>query len=301
MTLFNKIIGRVNIVNLIYRTDTDYDTVASCYAITGGGFEKKTDLPDKNAPNIVVITGVGVISKKKNEMSESLYGRLSSDVFLSNVDKDGTLSFVRKQQLENLSCRPVIMLPAPRIDIDSLFDSWNKEISFKLITKFSCQGEIVSRAILSKIRLPVLLLLLSTLLANYFLTGKTRDRYARNQYLLNALKNESLSVSQHRNIDYSSGKIDFAYLADRIGASVPSSVTLTALSMQPVTKKIETCKEIQFIERCIVLSGYAADTESITEFVHRLNNYKIAEKLTLSSIVRNTEKKSIDFKITLQL
>lgn len=301
MSLLNKIIGKVNIINLHYLTGVDYDMTVGCYAITSEGFDKVKDLADKNAPDIVVITGAGVISKNKDEVTEGLSKRLDKDSFLSMIDKDGTMSFVRKLQLANMPYQPIIAIPAAQFNIDSLFELWNSEVSFKVILKFTYSGNIISRAILAKVKMPILLLFLSALIGNYYLTNKTRDRYASNQVLVSSLKQKNLPFTQNQNIDFSSKKINFAYLADRIGASTPATITLTALSIQPVTKKIETQKEIQLDKSLVVIAGSAVNTESITEFTNNLNSHRIAKELILSSIERNQDKNVINFKITLRL
>ena len=88
---------------------------------------------------------------------------------------------------------------------------------------------------------------------------------------------------QLRELGWNKG-LSFAYLADRIGRSVPASITLNELSVNPERDRLGTNGEGEKYEQNIIrISGKTANPEAVNDWIYRLKDETWVNRVTLES------------------
>lgn len=156
----------------------------------------------------------------------------------------------------------------------------------------------------------VLCFLFASLMANYFIYEKVRNK---NQLLLEQIgsNKELLKKIQQKqsllktreelvsNISFSHDPL-FAYYSDRIAKEVPSEITLSKLELAPQEKSSINKDLIQFINNKILISGITSSSEPLDSWIRSLKAYRwISDIIIANYYDSNSEPPRFDLEIIL--
>ncbi|AOW20763.1 hypothetical protein [Urechidicola croceus] len=152
-------------------------------------------------------------------------------------------------------------------------------------------------------------LLFGLLLVNFlvFSNYRTKINALSNEQQVNENYKENLlqlnkNIERKRNVvkditSVSSSKISF-YL-DEIGTSIPNSILLTQLYLQPILKTIKKENEILFSANTIVVKGKSYKSHDFSDWINLLENKKWIEKIAVIEYGVGTNSKTEEFEINL--
>ena len=282
--------------------------------------------PEANVYPVLVLCGGHGVIVKESETATDLIARVcnQNDRFRWSRYPDSSgehFAFAQRTQLlpleEWLQDVPVVdlqlsALPNPdqqsRATLERADRFYRPELSWKMFLKPSAQSTILANGIVSRLRLPVLGLLLLLLIGNYLLSDHLTAQKQQWQQQVDIARTrlgqqERLSdQKQQLWQDFNRlPEIPYALICDRIAEAVPADISLTELSVQPLQKKLEEHKTLALDERIITLKGMAIQADEITEFAQRLQQNPLIQTLTLIRLEQETETPFFRFHIRMSL
>jgi Tfp pilus assembly protein PilN len=327
MRIVQKILNRIHVLHITFN---DADSLSACLIkYRNGKFVSQhedfditsVETAKEQIPVIVLLKGYGVISKDC-DASKEIISRVTSDKnnFLWNFDYKGHISFVRTEQVEKILGKikkgqnRIIGIECLSSDADEqtienrIWQITKERLSIRNIIKPMAYSSRLAMMIFHKVKLTVLILILLLLVANTFISRNISDEYRQNNAKLLILQKQHGQVSsitqqkQQAIAGYSKRlpiKIAFAY--DRIAILTPDEITLSELSIQPLSKPLESGKEPKLHENRIYVNGFTHDYESISEYINNLEKEEFIEKLTLISVVQDNKTSVFNFKINIDI
>lgn len=261
-----------------------------------------------SAPVILLVTGYGVVCKEQGEDSPVISRILSDTNTFFYKEKDGVVSFIRREQLEQVS----VLFEKNNIevgDIDFITGEItpekivshvqcfvNKNITLKRIFTPGRSGSVIAMCIYKNIRLYLFALLFILLSVNLFIKGKLEKRYSIQTAELSSLRkqNELLQeVSQEKDkiMQVFRDNISRGYgmLCDYLAAGVPADIILQRMGVQPLRKALSNGESPDILADTIIISGYTSRTESITCFIQNIEKEEYINKVQLKQMKQDKE------------
>ena len=318
MISLRNILSRFHIVVANFEQDGNYSMLQyQCRyrkgTIASGPPEEITaqDKIEHSIPLLLYVSGYGVICKPA-EQATQIVGESSK--FISTHQKNGTICFVRKSQISLLLERLGSSLlhtgcVGNDLDVISLGkEYYNSQINVKSLFCLGTMGSQLSLQLYKKIKLPILITVLGTLLLNFAVGGAVEKKCIENHALLMMLQHakgrqdELTKQGQDMLNELSSGiNSGFAYLSDCIGSAVPDSVILNNLTVQPPVKRIEEGKPFHVETHKVVIKGESINASDISLFVSRLKNMNDVRDLKISSVGQSRDGQTLHFVIEIEV
>lgn len=254
----------------------------------------------------VTVSGRGVVAKP---VSSELAARVRGDAetFLA-TESAGRIGFVRRERLQPL----LDELAAAAIRPQRLFVATSPEeaaretlaaLRWRQLVRPTNEGSALAQAVARRTGLPVLGLLLLLLSANAAVSPSLN---ARRQTLQTALAARTRSGSEAAatdarqralRLEFSAAATNRALLCDRIGAAVPEHVALTALEVEPLTRRFEAHKPLERRRDAVVVRGTAPDAGAVSVFVERLAAEPAWRTVRLAAVERTRDAEELSFSI----
>lgn len=334
MNLLHKILPRAGVLTVIF-SDGDNYTVRLLKCRRRGGATECSDAEDvagpedigkelTSCPVIVAVGGYGVISK---ETSADITGKVMADEsgFLWS-EHGGTISFVREQQLAGLrrtledARAKVVLTECIRHEknagderlkqtVTEIVDRfYTKNLRFGNIIRPTAQGSALAQLAASKLKLPVLGIVMLVLTINALYAPKVRGRYenARMEF-------EAVSKTIGQSGEASRRQQEFlaeyartlprriSLMCDRTAMALPGDITLTSLAVQPPARSPENNRKTVFANDCMVITGESPSSGSISQYVAALGGLDFARQVHLTSVQQEKDNNMFVFKITVDL
>lgn len=153
-------------------------------------------------------------------------------------------------------------------------------------------------------------LLFGILLVNFLLYNSFDNRYRRyqeeyteNQELLNKLDNLETEYSRRQAFfkdNAGAGNSRYSYYADRLAFLLPSPITLTELTLDPISENIKQGREIQKREGLIIISGETNESLLLNKYIRDIENEYWVEDVNLINYQSEANRKG-EFTIEITL
>lgn len=250
---------------------------------------------------VLFVTGESVGSRYYDE-SDPICRRIetNSDLYVS-VHDAGIMDYVRKSVVDSAmrdSCIGMIGVVVCRelnsADIeDEVKAIRDKRLSWSALKKDIPLADFLSSKLLKQILLPVLLLYLAVLLANFIVHSKLTKRLSeiRSTYAIESVEAKKRSAitqaQKHLLSEYEAvPDIGMSALFDAVACSVPGDVRLTSLSINAPLMKI--CGEALF-------------SETAMSFVDSLRNVMKSETVNVVMLEKDKKEGLFRFEIHVKL
>lgn len=314
MSLLDKIVGKVDILS-VHFTDKDACdmTLLQCraadmtiisehdhYAIT-----PQSELGKR--PLFVALSGNGVISKATGELSFA-----STQNLLLYTSTDGIDAVVRAERydmvvklLDVVGATPlgVIVTAQPNKEVlcREAAAMWRTNAKWRNLMRLDSRSNALCRVVVGRIAAPLLVVLLATLAANYFVNSSIREEYIATQTILRAYRQKSVDSSDKSSLEFSAGeaRTSFAVLCDKIGRCTPPEITLTSLIVQPVKGKVESGRKVEVAQGTTEVRGTCRSSDYISQFTSSLKQVESIGTVKLTALERDKESGLLNFKIEL--
>ena len=264
-----------------------------------------------SVPLLLYVCGYGVIHKPALQAAQIL---ADQEKFLSTLQNDGTVCFVRRSQIGPLlewlgNSLLHIGCVSNEHDIVSLGkEYYTSHVNVKALLRADTVGSQLSVQLYKKAKLPVLIAILGMLLVNFAISGAVEKKYNEGGALLIALQNakgrqDERSKQEHdmlRELDRGV-RLGFAYLSDCIGSAVPESVVLHNLSIQPPVRRIEEGRPFHIALSKIVIKGETMNATEVSLFVSRLRGIERAREVKIISVEQSREGQAVRFVIEIEV
>lgn len=282
-------------------------------------------------PVLISVSGHGVITKPSEEAAivekvtsdpERFAWSFSDATLRSDPDaRTGSISFVRREQVEQLGQRleengipsagirygPTAADPEQEAELQAKH-FYRDSLKWRTLLRPTPAGCVIAKTLARRLRLPVLGVMLLLLLLNTLAYDSLRERRARQRTVLSA-REKTQNVSQTRSEQRRAAVADFsrrlpyrhALLLDRAASHVPSSVTLTSLAVQPLSKTLEEGKDPVFASNTLSIRGVTNDASAVSELMTGLRSEPPLHEARLEGLEQNRESGATEFKITVAL
>lgn len=269
------------------------------------------ETPRSSLPLLLYVRGYGVIDKPARQADQVIADK---GKFLFSDRQDGTVCFVRRSQIGPLlekEGKNLLHVECVREDTDVVAacrECYASCVTWKNVLRTDTLGERLAHRLYQKVRLFVPMIVLGALSVNFAVRGPVDEKYAENHALLVALQKEKgrrneLSKQERELLGtFSTGICSgFARLGDRIGRSVPESLVLRQLSVQPLAKPLETGKPLRLETSVVRIKGLSWDASGISLFAARLRDIEGVRGVKIASMEKTRDGKSLDFIIEMEL
>lgn len=274
-------------------------------------------------PVVIWFTGEGIITKLFDETGGGMERITVGGEFLwerESFSGDGMkIVFTRKERIEALSAVlekqkvPVAGIHlSPSVDEREyesyLFRFFQEELKWKVLMEPTERGSCLCTLLRRKLRLPVLVCLLSLLLVNFLWNDTLRKRHSllqaeltRVERNVSARDKHSREVERVVNEYRRTGNRRNAFIVDRMAAVIPPEVVLESLEIGPLLKVYEKGKPLSIRDGLLRCKGRCAITEKITRFIGELTKTDFAREVKLISLERERDTGQSLFKIEIRL
>jgi hypothetical protein len=93
---------------------------------------------------------------------------------------------------------------------------------------------------------------------------------------------------------------NYTMVLDRIGLTMPNSISLKSVSINPVLSKFTKNQEVIIKNRCLIVKGETKNTNDVSNWINALNEEQWVDRLTISSYVLTENVLHFDFEIVLK-
>lgn len=334
MNLVCFLLNRITLLHLSFeKTGTESLTTSTVFLLK----EKKTSatrqqIPvvndwlkkyPKSIPLAIEIKGEGVL-RKNCTPSDPLYDRIckgSEFIWEESAETDGSslLTFIRKekialllQSLEKNRITPILLFFGKEGQREAeenhcIISLLRLQLSFRQLIKPET-GNILSRILFHRIKIPLLLLLLLMAIINTSIYRSVSEKYNHSQAVLFRLRQtnksqagDDLKLSRFFESHYRSSTTNYSFLADRIALSLPEQIKLTELSFFPLLRPLEKEKPIQILQNTIRIRGETPEVEAISSLTRALKQIYSFDGIILTSLEQERETGKFRFEITITL
>ena len=195
----------------------------------------------KPYPTLLYVCGYGVLTKQKEQIDKIITDK---NKFLFSQQQDGSISFVKRSQVDSLSEKfhtPLLGLgcaknPSAAIELGK--KEYEETLRFRKLFRLDKTGDLLAALIYERMKWPVLIIALILVAINFIVRGPLEKKYNENHALLVVMQKEKgrkkdLSEQQKELLqEFSSGiHARFASLADKVAQCVPEHILLHELSI----------------------------------------------------------------------
>lgn len=258
----------------------------------------------------VTVSGRGVVARSA---ASELAARVQGDTktFLT-TESAGRVCFVRRERLQPL----LDELAAADIHPQRIFAAATPDeaahrtlaaLHWRQFVRPTAEGSALAQAVVRRTALPLLVCLLLLLTAN---AAVRPSLAARHQALRTALEVRKRTVSEAAASDarqrdllfeFSAPEASRSLLCDRIGAAAPRTVTLTALEIEPLTRRFEAGKALERRRGAAIVRGMASDAGAVSAFVEALAADPSWQAVRLAAVERERDTEGLTFRIEIAI
>lgn len=290
-------------------------TQADVYLFRRGKLEATTWEATKSTLVALVVCGTGVVTKA-DEAEITARVKADEQTFLwSSVA--GNTSFVRRDRLAKahdlLDAHKVVAVRAFCADRTDDFAQTAPVFTRRIYDELGWrtllwpptrESSAVLQTLVRRVGPAILGLLLAVLTANAVFSPRLN---ARRQTLQTELSKRERNRTGEAEADRRQRRllaefrqqpaVSRAVVCDRVARAVPERVRLTALDVEPLTKRFEAQKTLQRREQTLVVVGLAPAAGDISAFVQALSELDCCDEVQLVNVEHAREGNSLQFRI----
>lgn len=318
MISLKHILPYFNLVVADYITGEDYHpTCYRCYFRKGRievlptTEEGSKHSRQKPYPTLLYVCGYGVLTKQKGQIDKIISDK---NKFLFSQQQDGSISFVKRSQIDSLSEKfhtPLLGLgcakdPSEAIELGK--KEYEDTLRFRKLFRLDKTGDLLATLIYERMKWPVLIIALILVAINFIVRGPLEKKYNENHALLVVMQKEKgrkkdLSEQQKELLqEFSSGiHARFASLADKVAQCVPEHILLHELSIQPLSQPLEERKALRIEPFTLLVRGDSPQTSDISRFVSNLREIEGVNELKIISVEQSRDERLLNFEIKIKL
>ena len=265
----------------------------------------------KQYPTLLYVCGYGVLTKQKEQIDKIITDK---NKFLFSQQQDGSISFVKKSQIDSLSEKfhtPLLGLgcakdPSEAIELGK--KEYEDTLRFRKLFRLDKTGDLLAALIYERMKWPVLIIALILVAINFIVRGPLEKKYNENHALLVVMQKEKgrkkdLSEQQKELLqEFSSGiHARFASLADKVAQCVPEHILLHELSIQPLSQPLEEREALRIEPFTLLVRGDSPQTSDISRFVSNLREIEEVNELKIISVEQSRDGRLLNFEIKIKL
>ena len=265
----------------------------------------------KPYPTLLYVCGYGVLTKQKEQIDKIITDK---NKFLFSQQQDGSISFVKKSQIDSLSEKfhtPLLGLgcakdPSEAIELGK--KKYEDTLRFRKLFRLDKTGDLLAALIYERMKWPVLIIALILVAINFIVRGPLEKKYNENHALLVVMQKEKgrkkdLSEQQKELLqEFSSGiHARFASLADKVAQCVPEHILLHELSIQPLSQPLEEREALRIEPFTLLVRGDSPQTSDISRFVSNLREIEEVNELKIISVEQSRDGRLLNFEIKIKL
>lgn len=312
MKILPRIFSRIAFVRTEFAPDGTFRT--EVFLWHGGATAPAERTAAKHALTAVIACGHGVVTKHTDTQIAARV-KADAETFLWS-SSNGQFSFVRRERLEELrgELAGEGIVPVAVFCADAAADFHTQAALFatqvydtvrwlwllRLTDGSSAAAQVLAR----RLRFPVLGAFLLLLAANAFFSPRLMARRQALQTELAARERSasgaaSANARQRRLLAEFSAAPDVsrALLCDRIAGAVPEAVVLTALEVEPLTKRFEAGKPLERREEVVVIRGTAPAAGDVSAFTRQLTTSAGCRAVQLANVEKERDGDRLSFRI----
>ena len=278
-------------------------------------------------PLFVLVSGEGILTKEYRTGEEGI-GRITEnpDLWYEREKLEGDrllLRFMRREKLDRfLQAQVGVQVDGLRFfegkEADFLssapvFSAFveallEQEFSLKRLLQPDEGGVRLVNRIFRRLRLPVLGVWLGILLLNFGATSWLEERsqeqqrlWAEQQRLQKGRSRENERIRELTAKIREREIVGCALLLDRLAHCVPEAVSLSALTLAPLTEKVKSGKLPQTDSGIVLLEGETLQPVQINRFCERLAAESFCKEVRLTGMKQIKESKNYRFEIEVEL
>lgn len=276
-------------------------------------------------PVLVLVGGYGVITRQADISGEIVSKVTAEGSGLLWTVSGNDISFVKEEQLRSLKMSLTEIkanvidtqcVPGgneQREDIKCMAAEYSgryyfERVNIKSLLTPSPAGSVIARLTASKLKLPVLVLILASLVVNAMVGPDVRARHEIVGMELQALRKtigqaDDATNRQQELLSEYARRLPrrISFICDRAAMLLPEGITLTSLSVQRPLQSIDDDKKAMFAYDIVEIAGKSADSYGISDYITKLDESGIALHVRLTSMERERESGLFSFRITLEL
>lgn len=265
----------------------------------------------KPYPTLLYVCGYGVLTKQKGQIDKIISDK---NKFLFSQQQDGSISFVKRSQIDSLSEKfhtPLLGLgcakdPSEAIELGK--KEYEDTLRFRKLFRLDKTGDLLATLIYERMKWPVLIIALILVAINFIVRGPLEKKYNENHALLVVMQKEKgrkkdLSEQQKELLqEFSSGiHARFASLADKVAQCVPEHILLHELSIQPLSQPLEEREALRIEPFTLLVRGDSPQTSDISRFVSNLREIEGVNELKIISVEQSRDERLLNFEIKIKL
>lgn len=312
MNLLRYIFGQVVVVDIRFLPDGTTDKNVFLCRRDGDALlsEEPLNVLAKRYATVAVCYGAGVISRPLR--GDATEARIKSDCgeFVWN-ETDNGISFMRRDAFAAAmpAMNDDVVLQRIYCDLSPTEAArrFRESVVWRDMFRIDDRGSSLCRYVAKLAILPVLTVYLVAVAAGTILRGRYDSRVQELQSELKSLDavQRSVSVSSaeyDRMADAFARRLPMKYsvVCDRIGAGIPDCTHLTALDIEPLSKRYKVGEALKRTERLVSLTGRCTDPSSVVVLTDYLSEQALFNNVELRSISR-TRDGDMEFKIEMRL
>ena len=265
----------------------------------------------KPYPTLLYVCGYGVLTKQKEQIDKIITDK---NKFLFSQQQDGSISFVKRSQVDSLSEKfhtPLLGLgcaknPSAAIELGK--KEYEETLRFRKLFRLDKTGDLLAALIYERMKWPVLIIALILVAINFIVRGPLEKKYNENHALLVVMQKEKgrkkdLSEQQKELLqEFSSGiHARFASLADKVAQCVPEHILLHELSIQPLSQPLEEREALRIEPFTLLVRGDSPQTSDISRLVSNLREIEGITDLKIMSVEQSRDERLLNFEIKIKL
>ena len=265
----------------------------------------------KPYPTLLYVCGYGVLTKQKEQIDKIITDK---NKFLFSQQQDGSISFVKRSQVDSLSEKfhtPLLGLgcaknPSAAIELGK--KEYEETLRFRKLFRLDKTGDLLAALIYERMKWPVLIIALILVAINFIVRGPLEKKYNENHALLVVMQKEKsrkkdLSAQQKALLqEFSSGiHARFASLADKVAQCVPEHILLHELSIQPLSQPLEEREALRIEPFTLLVRGDSPQTSDISRLVSNLREIEGVTDLKIMSVEQSRDERLLNFEIKIKL
>lgn len=269
--------------------------------IDASGVSSYEQMPPGGVATVVFVTG-GAVGSRSYDTSDPIVRRIetNADLYVS-VHGNATIDYIRKSVVDSAAgdcCGRIIGVVVCRnpesVDMKAEVEAiCRRRLSLSALKKDLPLSDYLASRFLKRILLPVLLVYLAVLLANFFVNselterlGEVRSAYARES--VEAKRRSAVTQAQERlYAEYRAvRKVGMSGLSDDVASLLPDDIRLTSLAFNGSLTKI---------------CGDAFSAETVMSFVDNLRNGVECEAVNVVMLEKDRKEDLFRFEIEMML
>ena len=147
----------------------------------------------KPYPTLLYVCGYGVLTKQKEQIDKIISDK---NKFLFSQQQDGSISFVKRSQVDSLSEKfhtPLLGLgcakdPSAAIELGK--KEYEETLRFRKLFRLDKTGDLLAALIYERMKWPVLIIALILVAINFIVRGPLEKKYNENHALLVVMQKE---------------------------------------------------------------------------------------------------------------